>query len=158
MPRAELFSQKIAVASQNRTMPVVTGEPLEVTVAVNVIGVLYGTDVADIANVVAVGAGAANAAAVIVVTIAKTTKAFAQNLPIEDNTEEQSELENMRVIGSLLARYYGPNFSTHGNLHSRSEPITRKLHRLNRSIGHYLARIEMGRKKIEQRRPSERHD
>jgi hypothetical protein len=59
----------------------------------------------------------------------------------------------MRVIGSLLARYYGPNFSTHGNLHSRSEPITRKLHRLNMSIGHYLARIEMGCKRFEEKRP-----
>ena len=38
-PNAELFSQNAAVASQNNTIPAVTGEPPEVTVAVRMIGV-----------------------------------------------------------------------------------------------------------------------
>jgi hypothetical protein len=40
--------------------------------------------VADIANVVWVGAGAANAAEVIAVTIARTRKVLAQNLPTKE--------------------------------------------------------------------------
>ena len=38
-PNAELFSQKVAVASQNRTIPAVIGEPPEATVAVKMMGV-----------------------------------------------------------------------------------------------------------------------
>jgi hypothetical protein len=38
-PNAELFSQNVAVASQNRTIPAVIGEPPDVTVAVKMIGV-----------------------------------------------------------------------------------------------------------------------
>ena len=64
------------------------GEPPEVTVAVRMIGVLKGTEVADIANVVWVGAGAAKAAEAIDVTNARTRKVFAKNLPIKENTEE----------------------------------------------------------------------
>ena len=33
-----------------------------------------------------------------------------------------------------MARYYGRNFSTHGNLRRWRAPITRKLHRRNLSI------------------------
>jgi len=43
--------------------------------------------VADIANVIWVGAGAAKAAEAIAVTVAKTRKVFAQNLPIKEYTE-----------------------------------------------------------------------
>ena len=39
IPNAELFSQNVAVASQKRTIPAVTGELPEVTVAVRMIGV-----------------------------------------------------------------------------------------------------------------------
>ena len=42
---------------------------------------------ADIANVVWVGAGAAKAAEAIAVTIARTRKVFAQNLPTKEDTE-----------------------------------------------------------------------
>jgi hypothetical protein len=59
--------------------------------------------VADIANVIWVGAGAAKAAVAIAVTIARTTKVFAQNLPIKEYTEE-GELWDVGVIGSL---FYG---------------------------------------------------
>jgi hypothetical protein len=86
-PNAELFSQNVAVASQKRTVPAVIGEPPDVTVAVRVIGVLYGTEAADIANVIWVGAAAAKAAEAIAVTIAKTRKVFAQNLPTKEYTE-----------------------------------------------------------------------
>ena len=91
---------------------------------------------ADIANVIWVGAGAAKAAEASAVTIARTEKVLAQNLPIEEYTEEQGELWDVSVIGSLFwlvttAR----NFSTHGNLLLSGEPITRKLHRPNLSIG-----------------------
>jgi hypothetical protein len=72
----------------------VTGEPLEVTVAVNVIGVLYGTEVAEIASTVLVGAGAAKAAETVVAIIANTIEAF----PIREDTEEQNELWAKRVI------------------------------------------------------------
>jgi hypothetical protein len=44
--------------------------------------------VADIANVVWVGAGAAKAAEAIAVTIARTRKVFAKNLTIREYTEE----------------------------------------------------------------------
>jgi hypothetical protein len=43
--------------------------------------------VADIANAIWVGAGAAKAAEAIAVTIARTRNVFAQNLPIKENTE-----------------------------------------------------------------------
>jgi uncharacterized membrane protein len=43
---------------------------------------------ADIANVIWVGAGAAKAAEAMAVTIARIRKVFAQNLPIEEYTEE----------------------------------------------------------------------
>jgi uncharacterized membrane protein len=43
--------------------------------------------VADIANVISVCAGAAKAAEAIAVTIDRTRKVFAQNLPIKENTE-----------------------------------------------------------------------
>ena len=43
---------------------------------------------ADIAKVIWVDAGAAKAAEVIAVTIARTSKAFAQNLPTTEYTEE----------------------------------------------------------------------
>jgi hypothetical protein len=43
--------------------------------------------VADIANVVWVAAGAANAGETIPVTIAKKRKVFAQNLPTKEYTE-----------------------------------------------------------------------
>jgi hypothetical protein len=72
----------------------VTGEPPEVTVAVNVTGVLYGTEAAEIASVVLVGAGAAKAAETVVATIANTIEA----LPIKEDTEEQNELWAKRVI------------------------------------------------------------
>jgi len=44
--------------------------------------------VADIANVICVGAGAAKAAETIAVTIARTRKVFAKNLPTKEYTEE----------------------------------------------------------------------
>jgi hypothetical protein len=44
--------------------------------------------VAEIANVVWVGAGAAKAAEAIAVIIARTRKVFAQNLAIKEYTEE----------------------------------------------------------------------
>jgi hypothetical protein len=44
--------------------------------------------VADIAKVIWVDAGAAKAAEVIAVTIARTSKAFAPNLPIKECIEE----------------------------------------------------------------------
>jgi hypothetical protein len=53
-------------------------------------------------------AGAAKAAETIVVIIAKTKKAFAQNLPIEKYTEEQGELWDVSVIGSLLGSLLRP--------------------------------------------------
>ena len=59
---------------------------------------------AEIANVVLVGAGAAKAAEAIVVTIARTKKAFAQYLPIKEDTEEQGELWDMRVMGEETAK------------------------------------------------------
>jgi hypothetical protein len=72
-PSAELFSHTAAVASQNSTSPDVTGFPPDVTVAVNTIGVLYGTVVADIANVVAVAAGVAHACGAAIATHNTTT-------------------------------------------------------------------------------------
>lgn len=85
---------------------------------------------ADIASVIWVGAGAAKAAEVSDATIARTKKALAQNLATKEYTEEQGELWDVSVIGSLFwlvttAR----NFSTHGNLRQRGAPIARKLHR-----------------------------
>jgi hypothetical protein len=50
----ELFSQYGALASQNSTRPEFTGEPPDVTFAVKVIGVLYGTFVEEIVNTVVV--------------------------------------------------------------------------------------------------------
>jgi hypothetical protein len=44
--------------------------------------------VADIANVIWVGACAAKAAVAMALTIAKTRKVFAQNLPTKEYTEE----------------------------------------------------------------------
>ena len=63
---------------------------------------------ADIANVIWVGAGAAKAAEVSAVTIARTKKVLAQNLPIEENTEEQGELWDVSVIGSLFGSLLRP--------------------------------------------------
>jgi hypothetical protein len=88
-------------------------------------------------NVVVVEAGAAKAAETVVAIIITTKKAFAQYLPIKERIEKQGELWDMVVMGSLLARYYGPNFSTHGNLGQNGTPIARKLHRLT----HLLALI-----------------
>jgi DNA recombination-dependent growth factor C len=59
-----------------------------------VIGVLYGTEVAEIASDVLVDAGAAKAAETVVATIANTIEA----LPIREGTEEQNELWAKRVI------------------------------------------------------------
>ena len=74
---------------------------------------------AEIANVVFVGAGAANAAEAIVVTVARTKKAFAQNLTTKEYTEEQEELKAKRVIWvPFWLATTGRNFSTHGNLPS----------------------------------------
>jgi hypothetical protein len=55
----------------------VIGEPPEVTVAVRVIGVLYGMLVAEIARTILVAAGAAKAGEAIIVTMARTKIAFA---------------------------------------------------------------------------------
>ena len=63
---------------------------------------------AEIDNVVVVGAGAAKAAETIVVTIAKTKKAFAQCLPNEEYTEEQGELWDVGVMGSLFGSLLRP--------------------------------------------------
>jgi hypothetical protein len=64
-----------------------------------------------------VSAGAAKAAETIVVAIARTKNAFAQYLPKEEYTEEQGELWDVGVIGSLYGSLLpARNFSTHGNL------------------------------------------
>jgi hypothetical protein len=55
-----------------------------------------------------VAGGAANAADTIVVTIAKTKKAFAQCLRNEEYTEEQGELWDVVVIGSLYGSLLRP--------------------------------------------------
>jgi hypothetical protein len=55
-----------------------------------------------------VAAGAAKAAETIVVTIARTKKAFAQCLPNEEYTEEQGELWDVGVIGSLFGSLLRP--------------------------------------------------
>lgn len=55
-----------------------------------------------------VAAGAAKAAETIVVAIARTKKAFAQYLPKEEYTEEQSELGDVGVIGSLYGSLLRP--------------------------------------------------
>jgi len=55
-----------------------------------------------------VAAGAAKAAETIVVAIARTKKAFAQYLPKEEYTEEQSELWDVGVIGSLYGSLLRP--------------------------------------------------
>ena len=55
-----------------------------------------------------VGAGAAKAAETIVVAIARTKKAFAQYLPKAEYTEEQSELWDVGVIGSLYGSLLRP--------------------------------------------------
>jgi hypothetical protein len=48
-----------------------------------------------------------------------------------------------------MARYYGRNFSTHGNLLHSGEPITRKLHRTDLSIGPCHATAFGGEEKLE---------
>ena len=63
---------------------------------------------ADIANVVWVDAGAAKAAEAIAVTIARTRKVLAQNLAIKEYTEEEGELWDMSVIGSLYGSLLRP--------------------------------------------------
>ena len=53
-------------------------------------------------------AGAAKAAETIIVAIATTEKAFAQCLPKEECTEEQGELWDVGVIGSLYGSLLRP--------------------------------------------------
>jgi hypothetical protein len=106
--------------------------------------------VADIANAIWVGAAAAKAAEAMAVTIARTRKAFAQILPIKEYTEEEGELWDVGVIGSLFGSLLtARNFSTHGNLGQRGEPIARKLHRSNSSIGPYHAVNMSGSEEME---------
>jgi len=64
--------------------------------------------VADIANVIWVDAGAAKLAEASAVTIARTKKVLAQNLPNEENIEEQGELWDVGVIGSLYGSLLRP--------------------------------------------------
>lgn len=63
---------------------------------------------ADIANAVWVGAGAAKAAEAIAVNIARTTKVFALSLPTKVFTEREGELWDMSVIGSLYGSLLRP--------------------------------------------------
>ena len=63
---------------------------------------------ADIANVIWVGAGAAKAAEASAATIVRTKKILAQNLPSEENPEEQGELWDVSVIGSLFGSLLRP--------------------------------------------------
>jgi hypothetical protein len=64
--------------------------------------------VADIANVIWVDAGAAKAAEASAITVARTKKVLAQNLPNEKNIEEQGELWDVGVIGSLYGSLLRP--------------------------------------------------
>src|SRR3981081_4009748 len=93
------------------------------------------------ANVIWVAAGAAKAAEAIAVTIAKTRKVFALNLPTKEYIERESELWDMSVIRfPLWLVTTARNFSTHGNLLQSAEPITRKLHRPNHRLAISLIR------------------
>jgi hypothetical protein len=65
-------------------------------------------EVADIVSVVWVDAGAAKAAEVNAVTAARARKVFAQKLAIEEYTEEQGELWDVSVMGSLFGSLLRP--------------------------------------------------
>ena len=74
-------------------------------------------------KVVVVTAGAAKAAETIVVMTAKTKNAFAQYLPKAEDNEEQGELWDVGVIGSLYGSLLRPEtlvptvtLSRNGNL------------------------------------------
>ena len=79
---------------------------------------------AEIASFVVVDAGvggAAKAAETVVATSPNMSEAFAQYLPIKEDTEEQEELWVKRVIGVPFGSHYSRNFSTHGNLLSEAD-------------------------------------
>ena len=63
---------------------------------------------ADIANAVWVGAGAAKAAEAIAASIVMTAKIFALNLPTRVFAEIEGELWDMSVIGSLYGSLLRP--------------------------------------------------
>ena len=63
---------------------------------------------ADIANVIWVGAGAAKATEASATIIARTKRVLARNLPIEEYNEEQGELWDVGVIGSLYGSLLRP--------------------------------------------------